>query len=314
MPYHTAVLVREVIGLLAPRDGGIYFDLTIGGGSHAEAILQASAPTGRLIGLDRDAEALAVAAERLQAFGARVELLRGNHGDLEEVIARVGNPHADGILIDCGVSSHQLEKAERGFSFLREAPLDMRMDRRQTLTAAELVNRADPKELARIFCEWGEERHASAIAAAIAKERRRGPLRDTRQLAQLVEKVAPRRGSRIHPATRVFQALRIAVNDELGSLQRALEASVARLKPGGRLAVIAYHSLEDRIVKHFFRQMSSDCVCPPRWPACVCGRRRQLRIVTRKPVTPSQSEIRMNPRARSAKLRVAEKLMGGEQG
>jgi len=314
MSYHTPVMAREVIELLAPRDGGTYYDLTIGGGSHAEAILNASAPTGRLIGLDRDAEAIAAAREKLKAFGARIEFLNGNMGDLQSLLARVGGPHADGILIDCGVSSHQLDTPERGFSFSSEAPLDMRMDQSQGLTAAELVNTADSRELAALFKKWGEEKRASVIAAAIAKERRRGPLRTTTQLAQLIEKVCPRRGAKTHPATRVFQALRIAVNDELASLQRALEAAIPLLKPHGRLVVIAFHSLEDRIVKSFFRRMSADCICPPKLPACVCGQTKQLRILTRKPIAPSESEIGQNPRARSAKLRAAERVVGGDQG
>jgi 16S rRNA (cytosine1402-N4)-methyltransferase len=314
MPYHTPVMVREVMDWLAPHDGGTYYDLTIGGGGHAEAILKASAPTGKLIGLDRDAEAIAAAREKLRAFGARIEFLSGNMGQLQSLIARVGGPHADGILIDCGVSSHQLDEPARGFSFSREAPLDMRMDQSRGLTAAELLNSTDPRQLAAIFKKWGEEKRAGVIAAAIAKERRRGPLRTTKQLAQLVEKICPRRGARTHPATRVFQALRIAVNDELINLERALEASVPLLNPRGRLVVITYHSLEDRIVKNFFRRMSTDCICPAKLPACVCGQQRKLRILTRKPIVPSESEIGQNPRARSAKLRAAERVVGGDQG
>jgi 16S rRNA (cytosine1402-N4)-methyltransferase len=267
-----------------------------------------------LIGLDRDAEAIAEAERRLGAFGARVALVCANFAEVGSVARRVGNPRADGVLIDCGVSAHQFEEAGRGFSFLKEGPLDMRMDQNQGLTAADIVNRADAEELARIFGEYGEERRARVIARAIVRERERQPMRTTTQLADLIARISPPQRSGIHPATRVFQALRIAVNDELENLRRALAAAVEILKPRGRIAVIAFHSLEDRIVKRFFQLKSTDCICPPEVPACVCGHKRILEVVTRKPIVPTETEIQQNPRARSAKLRVAERIVGGDQG
>jgi 16S rRNA (cytosine1402-N4)-methyltransferase len=314
MAYHTPVMVREVLEHLAPRESGTYFDCTVGGGGHAEAILKASGPEGRLVGLDWDAEAIEESQNRLGAFGARVALVRASFRELGKAARRVGNLRADGILIDCGVSSRQLEQFERGFSFLAEGPLDMRMDQSQGLTAADIVNRADAKELARMFMEYGEERRARAIATAIVKEREQHLMRTTTQLATLIERVSPRRGRATHPATRVFQALRIAVNGELENLRIGLAEAAELLNPGGRLVVISFHSLEDRIVKRFFRQMSKECICPPRLPACVCGHKRTFRVLTRKPVVPSETEIQQNPRARSAKLRAVEKIAGGDQG
>jgi 16S rRNA (cytosine1402-N4)-methyltransferase len=289
--------------MLAPERGGLFVDATVGAGGHAEAILERG-PDARLLGLDRDGEALETARRRLARFGGRVELLEANFSDLEEVLA--DRPHADGILADLGVSSMQLDEARRGFSFRREGPLDMRMggDGR---TAADIVATASAEELTRIFREWGEERMAAKIARGIVRERTRGPIHTTRQLARIV---AAEKGSRekIDPATRVFQALRIEVNQELTALARFLAAAVARLNGGGRLAVISYHSLEDRIVKDAFRRDSGVCLCPPRLPQCVCGARAALKVLTRRPLRPSDAEQRRNPRSRSAKLRVAEKV------
>jgi 16S rRNA (cytosine1402-N4)-methyltransferase len=300
---HTPVLVREVVELLAPERGGFFVDATVGAGGHAEAILERG-PGVRMLGLDRDAEALDLARRRLARFGGRVELLEANFADLEEVLA--DRPNADGILADLGVSSMQLDEGRRGFSFRREGPLDMRMGR-DGRTAADIVATASAEELTRIFREWGEERMAAKIARGIVRERTREPIQTTRQLARIV---AAEKGGRekIDPATRVFQALRIEVNQELNALARFLAAAVARLNGGGRLAVISYHSLEDRIVKDAFRRDSGVCLCPPRRPQCVCGARAALRVLTRRPLRPSESEQRRNPRSRSAKLRAAEKL------
>jgi 16S rRNA (cytosine1402-N4)-methyltransferase len=289
--------------MLAPERGGLYVDATLGAGGHAEAILERG-PRARLLGLDRDAEALDGARRRLARFGDRVELVEANFADLEEVLA--DRPDADGILADLGVSSMQLDQARRGFSFRRDGPLDMRMGR-DGRTAADIVATASAEELTRIFREWGEERMAAKIARGIVRERTREPIQTTRQLARIV---AAEKGGRekIDPATRVFQALRIEVNQELSALARFLTAAVARLNGGGRLAVISYHSLEDRIVKDAFRRDSGVCLCPPRLPQCVCGARAALRVLTRRPLRPSESEQRRNPRSRSAKLRVVEKL------
>ena len=289
--------------MLAPERGGFYVDATVGAGGHAEGILERG-PEARLLGLDRDLHALDLARRRLARFGGRVELLEANFADLEEVLA--DRPNADGILADLGVSSMQLDEGRRGFSFRREGPLDMRMGR-DGRTAADIVATASAEELTRIFREWGEERMAAKIARGIVRERTRQPIQTTRQLARIV---AVEKGGRekIDPATRVFQALRIEVNQELTALARFLAAAVARLNGGGRLAVISYHSLEDRIVKDAFRRESGVCLCPPRLPQCVCGARAALRVLTRRPLRPSDAETRRNPRSRSAKLRVAEKV------
>ena len=289
--------------MLAPGRGGLYVDATPGAGGHAEAILERG-PHARVLGIDRDAEALDGARARLAGFGDRVELVEANFGDLDEVLADRAAP--DGIVADLGVSSMQLDEARRGFSFRRDGPLDMRMGRGGR-TAADIVAAASVDELTRIFREWGEERMAAKIARGIVRERTRGPIHTTRQLARIV---AAEKGGRekIDPATRVFQALRIEVNQELTALARFLAAAVARMNGGGRLAVISYHSLEDRLVKDAFRRDSGVCLCPPRLPQCVCGARAALRVLTRRPLRPSEAEQRRNPRSRSAKLRVAEKL------
>ena len=308
MTYHTPVLLEEVVKLLQPHDGGLYVDGTLGGGGHAEEILRVTAPGGQLIGLDRDLEALEASRERLKKFEGRVRLLHANFAEVENVLISSAITAVDGLLFDVGVSSRQLNEPSRGFSFQREGPLDMRMDRSIGESARDVLLHCDVEELTRIFRVYGEERRAWAIAKCIERERAVHPLETTTELAQLVERVlGPKRGA-IHPATRVFQALRIHVNRELENLQQGLVGAVRVLKSGGRLAVISFHSLEDRIVKQFFVQMSTGCVCPPRLVGCVCGRKEVLRIVTRKPVTASEDEVRQNPRARSAKLRVAEKI------
>jgi 16S rRNA (cytosine1402-N4)-methyltransferase len=279
-------------------------DATLGGGGHAESLLE-RAPGIRLLGLDRDPEALALARRRLARFGDRLDLVQANFADLEGALE--GHPAPDGVLADLGVSSMQLDRGERGFSFRREGPLDMRMSPAGK-TAADIVATASAEELTRIFREYGEERMAAKIARGIVAERTRGPITTTRQLARIVAGAKGARGGKIDPATKVFQALRIEVNQELVALGRFLAAAADRLNAGGRLAVIAYHSLEDRIVKDAFRRDAGVCLCPPRLPKCVCGAQRVLKVLTRRPVLPSEGERRANPRSRSARMRVAEKL------
>jgi 16S rRNA (cytosine1402-N4)-methyltransferase len=304
---HKPVMVAEVLAALRPKPGGRYVDGTIGGGGHAVAILQASTPSGWLFGCDRDGAALEAAAARLAVFGHRFELKRGNFSELADWLEP---ERCDGVLLDLGVSSPQLDWDERGFSFQRSGPLDMRMDTRQPLTAARLVNEASVDELIRIFRDLGEEPEARRLARVIEDERRLRRFETTRQLAELIEKVSRRRGKRLHPATRVFQALRMAVNDELGALHCGLEAALKILKPCGRLAVITFHSGEDRMVKRFGREHSRDYVLPGeadvpelRQPAAA-----KLKWAPRKAIRPGDDELSANPRARSAQLRVFEKI------
>ena len=304
---HVPVLMREVLEALNPRPGQWFIDGTIGTGGHAQAILEATAPNGRLLGLDADPFALEVACQRLKIYGDRVHLVYANFADLAEVAHACGFFPVHGILLDLGVSSLQLETPARGFSFQAEGPLDMRYDPHSTVTASTLVNNLSEEELVELLYRFGEERHSRAIARAVIKAR---PIMTTTQLAELVTRaVGGRRGARLHPATRTFQALRIAVNNELEALTRVLPSAVSVLAPSGRLAVISFHSLEDRIVKEFFARESKDCICPPTsYPLkCTCGHRATLRIVTKKPIVASSEEIKMNVRARSAKLRVAER-------
>jgi len=304
---HKPVLMAEVLDALKPRAGGTYADGTLGGAGHAAAILSASSPTGRLFGCDRDGAALEAAAERLAEFAGRFELRRGNFDGLADWVA-AGS--CDGVLLDLGVSSPQLDTAGRGFSFQQDGPLDMRMDGRQPLTAAGLVNTAEAEELAKIFWEYGGERDSRRFARALVHDREVRKFETTRQLADLIERLSPRRGKRTHPATGVFQALRIAVNDEMGSLKRGLEAAVKILKPGGRLAVITFHSLEDRTVKEFGRARTRDYIFPGGVdvPELRVARVPEFRWVTRKAVKPGEAEQGENPRSRSAQLRVLEKV------
>ncbi|MBI4326376.1 MAG: 16S rRNA (cytosine(1402)-N(4))-methyltransferase RsmH [Chloroflexi bacterium] len=304
---HKPVLRAEVLAALSPRSGGRYADGTVGAGGHAYAILEKSAPEGRLWGCDRDPAAVEAARQRLAVFGARFELRPGNFAELAEWV-EPGS--CDGVVLDLGVSSAQLEMAERGFSFQQDGPLDMRMNPNQLLTAAHLVNEADVNELARLFRELGGEPQARRMALAIERSRQLRRFETTRQLAELVESIAPRGGRKIHPATRVFQALRLAVNDELASLRAGLKACWTILKPGGRLAVISFHSLEDRIVKEFGRELERDYETPGGVDVPELRRHRppKLRWVRRKAVQPSAEEIASNPRARSAQLRVMEKI------
>ena len=304
---HKSVLLAEVIQVLQPFTGGIYIDGTVGAGGHAAAILEASAPDGQLFGLDRDQSALRLAEQRLAEFGSRVHLVHSNFDQLRQVATQHNIPRAHGILLDLGISSMHVDQAERGFSFIADGPLDMRMDPTAGQTAADLVNHLPEKELADLLYQYGEERQSRRIARAIVKAR---PIRRTRELAQVIAgAVGGRREGgkgRIHPATRSFQALRIAVNEELAALEQALPQAIEWLQPGGRLAVISFHSLEDRIVKQYFKQESQDCICPPEQPVCTCRHKATIDIITKRPITPSLQEIDENPRARSAKLRVVE--------
>lgn len=305
---HVPVLVREVVELLAPASGNRIVDGTVGGGGHAAALLRA-APDCKLLGLDRDEEALAAARERLSEFGDRVRLVRGNFADMAAQVRAAGWDQADRILLDLGISSHQIDTADRGFAHRLDGPLDMRMDRRMQVTAATLLNQASESELADILFRYGEERQARRLAREVVLRRKTRPWLRTAELTALVTAVyggAPTRG--LPAATRCFQALRIAVNDELGQLERALAAAMGMLPAGGRLAVIAFHSLEDRMVKNFFRHEAAACVCPPGIPECRCGKRVNLRVITRRPVQAAPDELAANRRAAPAKLRVAERL------
>jgi 16S rRNA (cytosine1402-N4)-methyltransferase len=310
---HRPVLLHETIAALACRAGGRYVDATLGAGGHAVAILEASAPDGLLLGLDRDTAALEAARLRLERFGDRARLLHADHRRLPEILDALPFPSPDGIVFDLGVSSLQLDDAARGFSFRSDGPLDMRMDRSQPTTAACLVNRLTEPELRTILARYGEEKAAGRIAAAIVRARAKAPLTRTAQLAALVAAAAgPRRGAgrgmSIDPATRTFQALRIAVNGEVEGLEALLEEAAVRLRPGGRLAVIAFHSLEDRAVKTAFRAMAQRCICPRGLPRCGCGRPDLVRLVGRGALRPSPAEVRDNPRSRSARLRACERL------
>ena len=290
---------------MQPHAGGRYVDGTVGAGGHARGIMEASAPDGQLLGLDIDPQALAIARRTLAPYEDRIHLAQASYTSLSTQLAQLGWEAVDGLLLDLGASSMQFDTPDRGFSFLQDAPLDMRFGPQIPQTAADLVNKSSERELADLIFEYGEERNSRKIARAIVKAR---PIHTTRELVAAIESVSPRRGDRLHPATRTFQALRIAVNDELASIQEVLPQGVAALKQGGRLAVISFHSLEDRIVKDFFREQSKDRVNPPFERIYEEERGATLKEVNRKPITPSEEEIRNNPRARSAKLRIAEKM------
>jgi len=301
-------MAAEVLDALKPRPGGRYADGTLGGAGHAAGILAASSPTGWLFGCDRDGAAIEAAKKRLaEKFAGRFEIRHGNFAEMAGWIPAAG---CDGVLLDLGVSSPQLDSPERGFSFQHDGPLDMRMDTRQTLTAADLVNGAGAEELAKIFWEFGGERESRRLARAMVHDRERRRFETTRQLAELIERLSPRRGKKAHPATKIFQALRIAVNDEMGSLKHGLEAAVKILKPGGRLAVITFHSLENRVVKDFGRARARDYAFPGGLdvPELREPRPPELKWTTRKPIKPGADELNDNPRSRSAQLRVLEKI------
>jgi 16S rRNA (cytosine1402-N4)-methyltransferase len=302
---HTPVLYQEVLSALQPKPGSRIIDGTVGAGGHAYGILVASSPDGELLGLDLDLSALTIAHERLADFGARVILRHGSFAEILDHAAGIGWKAVQGVLLDIGVSSMQLADPDRGFSFREDGPLDMRFDPTQELRAEDLVNELHLEELADVIHLYGEEPRAYKIARAIIKAR---PLTSTRQLSDIVARAAGQKSRRIHPATRTFQALRIAVNDELDSLQVGLNQAIRILEPGGRLAVISFHSLEDRIVKRTFLKESRECVCPPDQPICTCDGRRNVKVVTKRPIRPTEAEVEGNPRARSARLRVAEKV------
>ena len=306
---HKPVLLDACIQALNIRPDGIYVDGTLGRAGHSREIA-GRLTTGRLICIDRDQAAIDAAQDRLAPWLARVTLIHSNFSELKEVLSRCGVSGADGMLFDLGVSSPQLDDASRGFSYMQDAPLDMRMDTSAPLSAADIVNTWSQEELRRILFEYGEERYAPAIARAIVRARETAPVKTTLELVDIIKEAMPARAlkEKQHPAKRSFQAIRIAVNDELASVDRMLQAAVPRLNPGGRLAVITFHSLEDRIVKTGMAEFARGCTCPPDFPVCVCGKKPQIRLVSRKPILPSEEEVRDNPRARSAKLRAAEKL------
>lgn len=307
--HHLPVLPAEVLRFLEPADGKTYLDGTLGGGGHASLILE-KAPTALLIGIDRDQAAVAAAGERLKAVTDRVRLIHGDFADVARHVSTLGVAGLDGFILDLGVSSHQLDTKERGFSFQQEALLDMRMDTSGGETAADLVNRLAETELERIISQYGEERWAKRIASFIVRERSVSPISTTLRLVDIIKGAVPKAkwDERIHPATRTFQALRIAVNNELESLERGMRAALDLLTSGGRGVIISFHSLEDRIVKHIFREYAEGCICPRQLPVCACGKKPRVKILTGRPVTASQVETDENSRARSAKLRAVEKL------
>jgi 16S rRNA (cytosine1402-N4)-methyltransferase len=309
---HQPVLAEEVVTMLAPAPGSLQIDATLGGGGHTERILAATDPDGRLLGLDADGAAIARVQARLgPRFGARLELRQANFRELADVAPAAGFGAVDGCLFDLGLSSFQLADADRGFGIRTGGPLDMRFDPSRGVAAAELLESLDAVELTALLRRYGEEPFAGRIARAIVEARRTAPVRTAEELAALIERVAPSRAPgrrRVHPATRTFQALRIAVNEELEALETGLAAALDLLRPGGRLVVLSYHSLEDRIVKRFFQAERRGCTCPPEVPVCVCGRQPRLRLVTPKGIVPTPTEIAANPRARSARLRAAERL------
>jgi 16S rRNA (cytosine1402-N4)-methyltransferase len=307
--FHEPVMCKEVLASLGSRPGGIYVDGTVGGGGHAGAILEKTAPDGLLIGIDRDREALLASEKRLQSFGRRKILVKANFADIGKVLANLNINKVDGILLDLGLSSHQLNKGDRGFSFSLDAPLDMRMDQDDRFSAFDLINLSPEKELRTVIRAFGEEPMAGRIARAILIKRTAAKIRTTMELADVIYHAVPAayRQRKIHPATRTFQAIRIAVNDELSNLRKAICRGIDLLNRGGRFCIISFHSLEDRIVKDAFRTEEKGCTCPPKMPVCNCHGESKLKVLTRRPVYPGQDEIDSNPRARSAKLRTAER-------
>ena len=308
--HHVSVLADECIENLAIRPDGIYVDATMGGGGHSERILEHLGENGRLIGIDRDRDAIAASGKRLARFGSRFTAVKSNFSDIESAVRSVGVEKIDGVLFDLGVSSHQLDTADRGFSYMNDAPLDMRMDTDGGATAADLVNSIDVRELARILADYGEERFASRIAQTICTAREIAPIETTKQLADLIVSAIPKAAAKAekqHPAKRSFQAIRIAVNGELDAAERGIRAAASLLNPDGRLCVITFHSLEDRLVKRLYQSLAQGCTCPRDFPVCVCGAKPILRVVTNKPIISGADELAANPRARSAKLRVAER-------
>ena len=307
---HYSVLLNECIEALAIRPDGIYVDGTAGGAGHSSVIASHLGTGGKLLALDQDETAVKVATERLSRFGERAEVVHTNFCDLATVCRERGIEHIDGLLLDLGVSSYQLDTAERGFSYRADAPLDMRMDTSKPLTAQKIVNEYSEEELRRIFFEYGEERFSSRIASNIVRARGSAPIKTTGELVEIIKRSVPAPAGKggHHPAMRTFQALRIEVNAELDVIAPAIKSAVSLLNPGGRIVIITFHSLEDRIVKQTFASLTGGCTCPKSFPVCVCGNRPQISLVNRKPILPSEAELAQNPRSHSAKLRVAEKL------
>ena len=307
--HHVSVLLQECLEGLNIRPEGIYVDGTLGGAGHSSRIAQ-RLTTGRLIGIDRDPVALAAAGERLKPWKDRVTLVHSNFCEIKQVLSDLQIPGVDGILLDLGVSSPQLDDGQRGFSYMADAPLDMRMNGEDALTAREVVNTWPQEELKRILYTYGEERYAPQIASAICRRREEAPIETTLELVDIIRSAMPAAALREkqHPAKRSFQAIRIAVNDELGSVEKVMADAIPLLNPGGRLSVITFHSLEDRIVKNAMAEAAKGCTCPPNFPVCVCGKKPQVKLISRKPIVSGAAELAENPRARSAKLRVCEKL------
>lgn len=304
---HISVLLDECIEGLNIKPGGIYVDGTLGRGGHSKEIAQRLS-TGRLIGIDQDADAIAAASKNLKDYEDRVTLVRGNYVDIKDILKSLGIEKVDGVLLDLGVSSYQLDRGDRGFSYHQDYPLDMRMDQRQELDAKYIVNNYSRKELEDIIFNYGEDRWARRIAEFIVAERKIQPINTTLELVEVIKKAIPAGARDKHPGIRTFQALRIEVNRELDVLKESIETMVDLLNPGGRLNIITFHSLEDRIVKNMYRDLASDCICDPMIPICVCDKKSQIKIITRRPIVPSEKELKENNRSRSAKLRIAEKL------
>ena len=305
---HVSVMSNEVVDAIVTNPSGIYVDCTLGGGGHSKLIASKLDPEGMIIGIDQDAEAIDAAKLRLADVGCQVQIVHSNFSRLDDVLDDLGADKVDGILFDLGVSSHQIDTAERGFSYMHDAPLDMRMDRSQNLTAYDVLNTYDEESLYKIFHEYGEERFSNRIAKAIINARKDKPVDTTGELVKLIEKAVPFINKKSgHPAKRVFQAVRIEVNNELNILNDTVQSAVNHLKSGGRIAIITFHSLEDRIIKNTFKTMASDCICPKNFPVCVCNHKAEIKILG-KQITAADGELESNPRAKSAKLRVAEKI------
>ena len=307
--HHISVLLQECLDGLDIKPDGIYVDGTLGGAGHSSQIAK-RLTTGRLIGIDRDPVALAAAGERLKPYSDRVTLVHANFCQISQVLDDLGIDAVDGILLDLGVSSPRLDDSTRGFSYMADAPLDMRMNNEDPVTAADIVNTWSYEELRRILFDYGEERYAPQIAANICRRRETAPIQTTLDLVEVIRSAMPPQALREkqHPAKRSFQAIRIAVNDELGAVRKVMDEAIPRLKPGGRLAIITFHSLEDRIVKNGMADAAKGCTCPPSFPVCVCGKKPQVKLVNRKPIVATDEELEINPRSRSAKLRVCEKM------
>ncbi len=308
---HIPVLFHEIMDIMAPQPGEVFVDCTLGGGGHSRGFLERMGVDGTLIGIDQDTNALAAAKANLQEFGERVTYVHSNYNHLDEILNTYAPDGVDGILFDIGVSSHQLDEKDRGFSYMQDAPLDMRMNREQAFSAWEVVNTYSEEELHRIIKEYGEERWAKRIAQFIVEFRKEKPLETTGELVDIIKRAIPKgaREEGSHPAKRTFQAIRIEVNDELGVLSRTISVAAKHLRKGGRLGIISFHSLEDRIVKEQFRYLASDCICPPELPFCQCDKISEVKILTRKPIMATKEELDTNSRAKSAKFRAVEKIV-----